>query len=256
MEKNYLRAEPVILDGKVCPDLWEIKQKYITNGGFGRVLNACCGDDCGYIAKVLDIEGTYETNNYELLEEIKFQQTASKLGLAPKIVYVGITKKDDEDDEDEEDENYTAYVIMEQMKITLSEHIKNNPNTQMDYIEPILQMLLKLHKEALISHSDIHMGNIMLDKENNLQFIDFGESSILRSFDSDKYVDDFKRRYNDYSSFISSFKLNWDFDISNIVIEFILKNENPLILYTPVILNDDLLEKNSILKKLKKHLNI
>lgn len=242
-ESKYFIADNVILDGKICQDLWEIKQKYITNGGYGRILNACCKDDCGYIAKVIDIEGKYNVNDMhsELENEIKNQQKASNIGLAPKIVFAGIIKSKNK---------YTAYLIMKRMKYTLQEQIDKEPEKYINFVESILNMILKLHQE-LICHDDIHSLNIMIDQEDNLQFIDFGESGELKSFNSaEKSVWDFKWRYKDYSSLINTFK-QWKVDITPQVIEFILKNENPFTLYTPQILEDDMLSKNSILKIVK-----
>ena len=83
-------------------------------------------------------------------------------------------------------ENNTAYIVMEyvegeDMEARIRQKKICRPNEAIRYISQIASALMEVHKKKVL-HLDISPSNILIDKNNNAQLIDFGVSLV---YDSD-----------------------------------------------------------------------
>jgi serine/threonine protein kinase len=78
-------------------------------------------------------------------------------------------------------ENNTAYIVMEfvegtSLKNVLMQHGKISEKSALEFMEPIIKTLAKIHKAGII-HRDISPDNIMLEPDGKAVLIDFGAAT-------------------------------------------------------------------------------
>lgn len=152
---------------------WYLRSK-VGQGAVATVYQACCNNDCKFVAKVLNspnVERLREKVNHEVEMHERFE----KLGLAPKVHDAWLC-------------NHEAIIIMDKLHMSIPEYVKYMV-ARVDNVEPIVrdlqrrvnEALLKAHQAGLV-HGDTHLGNFMvkLDEAGNViedvQLIDFAHA--------------------------------------------------------------------------------
>lgn len=160
-------------------------------GSFGEVYQVCTGinEECPYALKIVLFKEKYldkssDTDQAEkFLKEIKFQQKASDINVAPKIITYWICPIDYKNQTIQ-----AGFIIMEKWDITLNDFIVQNLKEYYEQYDTILNLfeykITKLVNSTNFIHTDIHDGNIMLklnDKKKviDLTIIDWGKVKIL-----------------------------------------------------------------------------
>jgi tRNA A-37 threonylcarbamoyl transferase component Bud32 len=132
----------------------------------------------GVNGKTYILKEHYADNN---LDEIEYQNQASKLHLAPHIYKFG-------------EYGDKFFSVMDYVDgVTLKKYIKNNENIS-EILNKVLDKIEVLHNNEII-HGDLNFGNIMIDKDENVFFIDF-----LNTYDYDQH----RKIFRDYLGFMYS----------------------------------------------------
>jgi hypothetical protein len=193
---------------KICHQEWSMS-KYISKGAEGSVYRACCGNDCGYVMKIVnkdpaDFEFRESCNREKMMWE-EFM----KIGLAPRLLETYI------EDSYESVPSYCVF-LCEEMDISAQKIVdkilkKKDGGLLWRFYRLIFKIIERAHKYNLF-HADSHLDNFMLkardkriynnldsllnelEKENGevvMTYIDFGDSvsyelskkEILRTLD-------------------------------------------------------------------------
>lgn len=175
MTELHVPVDAVTINSRKCQGLWKLSEKFVDFGRYGSFWEACCDDDCKYVAKIVP-------NRVQVLEdledEIKFQEIASYLKIAPKIEYAWIDPERD------------GGFIMEAPDITLSK-LTEYVQDRRDWLEifDVLYTMIDKLSELGIKHNFITSENIMasypedielseatVDDLQALYFIDYSKS--------------------------------------------------------------------------------
>ena len=196
-----------------CKDGWSAYDSERTTGEksiHGKIISACCGDNCSYVAKTMPV-GDHAT--FALIElEINRQDHISKENITAKIHEFIVL-------------NGTAFIIMdayfETVKRSLLRHIDDEIMNRfkagpVDISKYATEYLIQLYDSTFaeciallgklhnlnIKHGDAHLDNFMYTTDSvetrEMKIIDFGESvNVTRQ-------EDLKA---DYGQLIESFKI-------------------------------------------------
>lgn len=167
---------------KICN--WEIKYQ-LGKGEDATVYAACCNNECKYVVKV--ISNTKQRSNFlsKVAKEIAMHEKFENIGLAPKLLDAWMNNNEASLVIEKKDKSIKEYITecVESGSFKVSELLKT-----IDSIEKrVLKLLNVAHKKNLV-HNDLHLDNIMLDVDqdmdwSNIKFIDFGKSYIVNSED-------------------------------------------------------------------------
>lgn len=129
--------------------------------------------------------------NYTFEEEINIQRKCAENSIGPEVYKVYKTTID----------NIEFDVVeMEKYKCEIFDHLKNKTiDEQKLIIEEYFLLVCRLHN-LNITHGDTHERNIMVTKDGELKFIDFGSSQ--RTDTDDEYYTNYKvneLRVSDYN---------------------------------------------------------
>jgi len=133
------------------------------HGISGTLYSVICGaNTTDYVAKIM-----YTPFINSIQNEIEIQQRAASHGLAPTIYEYRLYR-------DEGNPTIRATIIMDRLDRTIEEM------TFDDEMSNNVELLVeKLHKIGIF-HGDLAKRNIMIDRNNQLQLIDFGNSREYR----------------------------------------------------------------------------
>lgn len=174
---------------------WKKIGRRLGKGVDGEVYQVCCNEtnECNYVVKIFRFRPSFLD---KLKREIKIQQKASRLGIAPFILDGFVC-----DDE--------GFIVMQKSDMSVTNYVKKlksmNYTTKeieerIDEIEKdIKNHVHDLHEYGIL-HDDLHIDNIMIDVDKNndmkvkkVNIIDFGKSketddeSVLNA-ESDKEI--------------------------------------------------------------------
>lgn len=140
---------------------WEIKNRLGLPSLYAAIYLACHKEDCNNILKI-NYNVIYPQSHFKKLErEADLTKLAAELGLGPKVKDVIDCNICEEDDKDC---YLTKIIVMEKLEHTY----KQSPFTVMQgrgVDKAIYEILTKyLTSDSDIIHSDLHPGNIMLNK--------------------------------------------------------------------------------------------
>lgn len=102
-------------------------------------------------------------------KEAEYQQKAAEFAISPRILLVHATF----------DANEPVFLVMDKMERELEEDIRKTGEIAERYQHELLAHLKTLDK-LKIRHNDLTGHNIMLDKRNHVQIVDFG-AAVARS---------------------------------------------------------------------------
>ena len=132
---------------------------------------ACFGDNCDYIAKVLDYSyGFMPNRNYRLKDlaanELVITKKMSEIGVGPKVFDIAMTKKQ-------------GVVVMEKYDGTLTDLLydyQKDKTIPVDHaIEKVRHLLGIMHAHGVV-HRDLSTSNIFYKKYGYVALADFGFS--------------------------------------------------------------------------------
>jgi serine/threonine protein kinase len=141
----------------------------------------------GTVYKFIGIDGkTYILKESTIdisVEEVQLQNLSSRLDLSPYIYKRQYYGSD-------------LYLVMDYIDgITLEEYIENDNKNILEIVNKVLDKIEILHDNKIF-HGDLNFGNIMIDKYDNIFFIDFIYFS--------GYTSDSIRLSIDYNQFMGS----------------------------------------------------
>lgn len=149
--------------------------RLIGSGNHALVYEACLKDDCNYVAKISRL-GTNGPSG--MLHEVKFQNQAANLGIAPRVVdhfTLGSERK--------------AYIIMERVYGQTFKQFATLASDQDRKLicSRIVDMITKLNSSNII-HGDPHERNVIVTRDSWLpMLIDFAWATNYNGKISDSY---------------------------------------------------------------------
>lgn len=152
---------------------WRMENEEIVGEGcFGRVYKACRNDDCRYVLK------NGEVNENEVI----LQQTAAKYNISKPIRDRWFCKKVKSKTAEREGVIITD-ALVDSLYDWVRIHKKDSPEYKMRVIREFSWQAIRkiglLHTKATIMHKDIKEENVMLDEDDTLYLIDYGESKKI-----------------------------------------------------------------------------
>jgi serine/threonine protein kinase len=140
---------------------WEILDpKPLYDGDFSTVYKGCYKGKCDHILK-------FAVDNVK--EEVEFQKKCAENGLCIDV-----------DDWWDCSSGDGGVIITRMLDKTIKTHlVEISQDEQIQVVKNILEMIQKLHGLD-IKHGDLHLGNIMTDKNGKLYFIDMGHSMNIK----------------------------------------------------------------------------
>lgn len=139
-----------------CQNGWQTVTMTPIHETKNRVVIACCGDDCSYVAKKV---GRQELENHK---------TVANAGVAVPIIDVVETN--------EQGSSEKHSIIMPRLVRTIGS-LSPKEFSDLRINEQLYNAVKKMHESGVI-HENLHQDNIMLDENNKLYIIDFGNSRI------------------------------------------------------------------------------
>lgn len=184
--------------------------KEISAGQNGHIYEKICKEnDCEYVVKII-VEKQGYTNKKDIENEIIMQNKCSEEKLCIKVEYNSFGKN-------------CGIIIMKRLEKTLLTAITEMKNDidKKKIIELAINMITDLHKNARIIHNDCHLENYMIDKDNNLFFIDMGISEDIPECKEDCF-DIFDNITTDYEILRDSLKQHniFDYNLSDKIKKF------------------------------------
>ena len=185
---------PIVEDCTQNEDIWKWKETdKIGSGGYGTVYKTCKGMDCDYVVKV-------QEENKEYYTEINTLLSLQHTNAVPKV-FASWTCKE------------FGYFVME--KLYPCKHDD-------DFMWKEVGIKLDIIREAGYLQLDIHIDNVMCNKDGEVVLIDFG-SAIKRTEQGDK---------QEYITKAYKVPLTWK-DLE------ILQEESRNYFFNPVVTNSD-----------------
>lgn len=142
-------------ENKLGKECWESRgleiKNFLSSGAFGSVYYACFKKNCEYVVKI------FNTSDEEIQRSILF----SEKGIGPLVVDHFTCKE-------------VNFLVIEKLDQTLSDLLLYegpliNEAIQQQIVDKFNQMI-----DLGYYFNDFHPGNIMLDKNQNIKYIDFG----------------------------------------------------------------------------------
>lgn len=140
---------------------WEILDpKPLYDGHFSTVYKGCYKGDCNHILKLA-------VDNVK--KEVKFQKKCAENGLCVDV-----------DDWWDCSSGDGGVIITRMLDKTIKTYlIEISQDEQIQVVKNVLEMIQKLHTLG-IKHGDLHLDNVMVDKDGKLYFIDMGHSMNIK----------------------------------------------------------------------------
>lgn len=152
---------------KAIPKEWKIKRK-LGSGSYASVYEICNSESCDYAIK-------QQKNDESFSEEVRILKKLENWNHSPKMYAYWACKK-------------KGYIVEEKLY-----PLPKNKNPQ-DFNRQIHKILDELYYEYKIIYADVHSGNFLVNKENQIVVIDFGLSRIFKNendlFDEDHVLND------------------------------------------------------------------
>jgi tRNA A-37 threonylcarbamoyl transferase component Bud32 len=160
---------------------WVVEDEVLLGeGSFGDVFKVCKENNCNFAMKVI-----YDSFHEDVKREICIQKICAKYNLCKPVIDSWLIQNG-------------GVIISPVMKYTLSQKIdeilesfnsnnklNNSKNKVVDIIKNVWRMILKLHKLG-IYHGDALIDNIMIDDNDDIFFIDMGESGFSKEVKNNK----------------------------------------------------------------------
>lgn len=151
-----------------CSKFWEIltNMRYGAPSEFGKIYQACCKNNCNYIAKIIPIS---EISSFEDIEkEISIQTFVYKSSPDITIPIIQAYRCRDKNE---------VIIIMPRLYATFKERLMGDiSNIEMlDILRRIYHVVKYLHDIGYV-HDDLHVNNIMFEENDTIKLIDFGKS--------------------------------------------------------------------------------
>lgn len=163
---------------------WSLTNENIGGGAFGEVYQVCdrAANNCNYVMKIINLcsqrrnEPILKVAKQSFKDEVRLHDEASHLGVAPEII-----------------DSWTCtdppigVIIMPLLKRTLKSILydktisRDIKEARKNEAEQLLKVLIENH----ISHSDVHLNNIMEGFDGKLYLIDFGKAIKFPKNDTD-----------------------------------------------------------------------
>jgi tRNA A-37 threonylcarbamoyl transferase component Bud32 len=152
---------------------YSLKKEIGLPSAFGVIYQVCKMENCDYILKFQSdrFDQEKERVTKEMIEnEIRLQNLAASIKISIPIIDYWFCKNG-------------SVIIMKKLDMELEkliyEKYLNNEKKLFEIYDKVIDKINILHKKLKINHNDLHLGNIMIDKNENIYFIDFGNSYIL-----------------------------------------------------------------------------
>lgn len=183
-------------------------ERYLGGGSTGEVVSVCLngGQECTFIAKVIDTEGSdYDEDRFNV--EIAMTQIASQLDIGPK--YIRHTECN-VDIEGEDDPREFKFIITEKYDITLGDYLEKLDDLSEKEIDAFIRVLIELvvksykylflHGDLFYKKGDINEGNLMLKLDKHGMPI----KAVLIDFEYSKLPAEQKKVRTEWCGFINS----------------------------------------------------
>ena len=154
----------------------------ISEGSFGYVHNCLINRDEYVIKKIKLFKGDFiKYTKKDFINEIKLQNKVSKYNLSNEVLLAYFLENKKE-----------CGFIMKKYSETLLDFLKKdsiNIETKKLFLNKVRKILECLVIDIKICHGDLHLENIMIDENNELKLIDFGNSNTLKKEPTKKLLD-------------------------------------------------------------------
>ena len=154
----------------------------------------------------------------ELVKQIELQNRAAEFGLSDPI--------------------YLAYILDDEYGLVMKKYDEilfkifdseyYDLEDKMEYVDKIKIMLEDLVEKAKISHGNFNLGNIMVDKNDDIKLVDFENGCFLKDEeDPKKYVD--INNFTEYGFYLDTITEQVTFDLENYWYQIMEEFTHPLL---------------------------
>ncbi len=156
-----------------------------------NIFIACNESSCDYVLKCIVLNANEKISSFH--NEVNMQKVCASQGLCMPVK-----------DWWECDDKQGGAIITEILDTDLSDWLESTPVAykQQQMILGALILIYRLHVDAGIKHGDMHLNNIMLDRDGQMKIIDMGNASKFPIHDSS--AERYKEIFEDYNVFLYS----------------------------------------------------
>lgn len=150
-----------------------VYSKKLSHGNYGSIKEACCKNDCSYIAKIQTIgDNPGEISEKNFRKEVRIHNYLAKHNVSPPVMRAWI-------------KGNKAVMIIKRLAITAKQAYELGIYDKDKIMRDIERIVNKLHKLNII-HKDLHGDNYMYDDSGKLYIIDLG-LAIEASYNNIQY---------------------------------------------------------------------